>query len=638
MKKVFLSVFTIISIALNAQQSGWCGTQISKEWMDAFYQRDKSHLTHKSLNPVTLPISYHIVGMDNGTGYYGLNELFRSHCELQSLYDNANITFYIYEIDYIDNTDFYNGVNTYGLFQQSNNPNTINVYIVDNMDGVCGYSFVPQPYDNQGWPGPNRGGVMLQKGCMQVNNTTYRHDMGHYLNLPHTFYGWEGEPTPDNSQNAPSTINGSAVERANGTNCNNSGDGFCDTPPDYISDRWSCSFARTFIDPVGNSFNVDDNNFMSYSNDGCAQYLSDDQYAEVNAAAANHRPYLLTLPVPDEIIMNTINSTFPPDSSNNLNSSNIVFKWEADENAQFYQIQITQNNFINPLIDEVTTDTFYVFQNANINTNYQYRVKPVNLLNTCTNYSNIKGIKTSPRKATIVTTNLDCPESTNGEATISITGNYTSATYKWYEGLNSTNEIPFEYTNSISGLSAGDYSVIAIINNIDTLFTSFTIAASNPINVSIIENNGALIASISGGVPPYSFTWQNGATTLTINDPVVGENYLVVLDQNGCQKIATYNYQISSVNDINNTLNNVYLTPNPLNGNALNIFYNANKSETIAIRLSDINGKILNTKEVVSKEGKNKVTFNNLNLAGGVYFVNLSINGSSITKKLMVLN
>lgn len=637
MKKIFLSVFTIISIALNAQQSGWCGTQISKEWMDAFYQRDKSHLTHKSLNPVTLPISYHIVGMDNGTGYYGLNELFRSHCELQSLYDNANITFYIHEIVYIDNTNYYNGQNSYGLFQQ-NNPNTINVYIVDNMDGVCGYSFVPQPYDGGGWPGPNRGGLMLQKGCMQVNNTTYRHEMGHYLNLPHTFYGWEGEPTPNNTQNAPNTINGSTVERANGTNCNNSGDGFCDTPPDYISDRWSCSFTRTFIDPVGNSFDVDDNNFMSYSNDGCAQYFSDDQYAEVNAAAATYRPYLLSLTPPPVANLTTITNSFPIDNAQNLNAQSIVFTWDGQDEAEYYQIQITQNNFINPLFDIVTTDTFYIFENANINTTYQYRIKPISFSNVCTSYGEPKSFKTATKRASITTTNLDCPESTNGEATVSIIGNYTSATFNWYSDLDATNQIPFEYTNSISGLSAGEYSVIAVIDNNDTLFVTFTINASNPINVSIIENNGALIASISGGVPPYSFTWQNGATTLTINDPLVGENYLVVLDQNGCQKIATYNYQISSVTDINNTLSNVYLTPNPLNGNALNVFYSANKSETIAIRLSDINGKILNTKEVVSKEGKNKVVFNNLNLAGGVYFVNLSINGSSITKKLMVLN
>lgn len=637
MKKILLNAFVLLIFTLNAQETNWCGTQISKEWMDAFYQRDKSHLTHKSLNPVTLPISYHIVGMDNGTGYYELKDLFRSHCELQSLYDNANITFYIYEIDYINNTNYYNGVNTYGLFQQ-NNPNTINVYIVDNMDGVCGYSFVPQPHDGGGWPGPNRGGVMLQKGCMQVNNTTYRHEMGHYLNLPHTFYGWEGEPAPNNTQNAPNSINGSTVERANGSNCNNSGDGFCDTPPDYISDRWTCSFARTFLDPLGTSFTVDDNNFMSYSNDGCAIYLSDDQYAEVNASPAIYRPYLLTLPIPPVANLNTISNSLPLDNTQFLNPQSIVFTWNAQEEAEYYQIQITQNNFINPLYDIVTTDTFYVFNTAAINSIYQYRIKPISFTNVCTDFSNPKTFKTSQRRATITTSDLECPEGTNGEASITITGSFTSATYKWYEGLNANNEIPFEYTSSISGLSAGNYSVVAVINNVDTLFSSFTIEASNPINVTITENNGALIASIAGGTAPYSYTWQNGATTLTINNPVVGENYLVVLDQNGCQKIATYNYQISSVTDINNILNDVYLTPNPLNGNSLIIYYNATKNENVSVRISDINGGIISTEKVVSKIGKNTVAINNLNLTSGVYFVNLSINGSSITKKLMVLN
>ncbi|MCD8566524.1 MAG: hypothetical protein LRY36_01130 [Alphaproteobacteria bacterium] len=110
---------------------------------------------------------------------------------------------------------------------------------------------------------------MLQKGCMQANNMTFRHEMGHYLNLPHTFYGWEGENPPSIGQNAPSSIGGVPVERADGSNCANSGDGFCDTPADYLSDRWSCQFDRHYYDPVGQQITVDEKNYMSYSFDGC---------------------------------------------------------------------------------------------------------------------------------------------------------------------------------------------------------------------------------------------------------------------------------------------------------------------------------------------------------------------------------
>ncbi|MCB0509497.1 MAG: hypothetical protein KDC82_01955, partial [Bacteroidetes bacterium] len=238
-KSVLFLLSVLLSTGAFSQNTSWCGTEISAEWMQAFYNRDKSHLTLKNGNypEVVIPIEYHIVGDNNGNGYYSLEDLFRAHCELQELYNEANIKFYITEIEYINNTNYYNGNNTSGLFQSYNNSNACNVFFVSSMDGVCGYSYVPENWDGSGWSGPNRGGVMLANNCMDPGNTTYRHEMGHYLNLPHTFYGWEGENAPSSTQNAPNSINGTPVERADGSNCENSGDGFCDTPPDYISDR-----------------------------------------------------------------------------------------------------------------------------------------------------------------------------------------------------------------------------------------------------------------------------------------------------------------------------------------------------------------------------------------------------------------
>lgn len=176
MRIVYLMLFIVGFTSLQAQQgNNWCGTEITPEWMQAFYQRDKSHLQHKSGNlPETvIPITYHIVGKYDGSGYYTLPELFRSHCELQSLYDSANVRFYIESINYINNTPYYNGVNTNDLMLSYNNPVTCNVYYVNTMDGVCGYSFVPEPWDGNGYEGPNRGGLVLQRGvCKQITQLT----------------------------------------------------------------------------------------------------------------------------------------------------------------------------------------------------------------------------------------------------------------------------------------------------------------------------------------------------------------------------------------------------------------------------------------------------------------------------------
>ena len=67
MKKITLFLSLALSLPLlfvNAQthqHGSWCGTEISDAWMQAFYQRDKSHLLHKSgnLDEVVIPIVYH---------------------------------------------------------------------------------------------------------------------------------------------------------------------------------------------------------------------------------------------------------------------------------------------------------------------------------------------------------------------------------------------------------------------------------------------------------------------------------------------------------------------------------------------------------------------------------------------------
>ena len=54
-------------------------------------------------------------------------------------------------------------------------------------------------------------------------------------------------------------------------------------------------------------------------------------------------------------------------------------------------------------------------------------------------------------------------------------------------------------------------------------------------------NNGSVIASASGGIPPYTFSWSNGATTASISDLAPGDYTVTVTDglSNTDQAIAT---------------------------------------------------------------------------------------------------
>lgn len=636
MKKLLLSVFTLTLILANAQQPNWCGTQISQEWMEEFYKRDISHLTHKSLNPVYLPITYYIVGQDNGAGYYTLNALFRSHCELQATYDSAQIYFYIKDIKYINNSYYYTGNETQDLFDY-NNLNTINVYFVNAMDGVCGYSYVPVPWDSTGSEGPNRGGLVLANNCMQANNTTYRHEMGHYLNLPHTFYGWEGLPTPNPNVNAPEfTDNGAPVERADRSNCLRAGDGFCDTPPDYISSRWSCNSPRTFRDPIGEVFQVDPKNFMAYSDDNCAEYFKEDQMAEMNASPLKHRPYILVLPVPEMETLASVTSSFPVANATDVNSQNPTFSWNTIENADYYQIQVSANNFNTLTVDAIVEDTFYIHTSAlSMNANYQYRIRPISFTNVCSDYATPVSFSTSAKRATVVTTTPVCGNGSDGTAQINITGGFTTATYTWYADLEATDQISVVSSNTMSDLSSGDYSAIVVVDNTTTIHVTFTIQEpTNALSVAINQDGNSLVANISGGVPPYTYSWQNGSTSLMLENPSIGENYLTAIDQNGCEIVKSFNFQLSDIGDID-ILDQVVLFPNPLSGNQFTVTFNSAINNVTTLSVANISGQIVHTEKLNATVGSNSFTITDLSLAGGMYFVTLSSQGDKVTKKLV---
>ncbi|MEZ4722030.1 MAG: LamG-like jellyroll fold domain-containing protein [Flavobacteriales bacterium] len=49
------------------------------------------------------------------------------------------------------------------------------------------------------------------------------------------------------------------------------------------------------------------------------------------------------------------------------------------------------------------------------------------------------------------------------------------------------------------------------------------------------DNDGVLTANVSGGTPPYSFTWSSGSALQTASGLASGYHYVTITDNNGCQ-------------------------------------------------------------------------------------------------------
>lgn len=168
---------------------------------------------------ICVNVKYHIVRESNGTGGFNISNLNNVTNRLNEAFNEHKIYFNSLGYDYIDNSTYYNiddtGNNSTefdALVQINNNPNAINIYIVNSAVSYNG-----------------RANGILSKELVidKIYAPTHvvSHELGHCLNLWHTFHGSSAEP--------PSILDPNACpENINGSNCQTCGDYVCDTPAD----------------------------------------------------------------------------------------------------------------------------------------------------------------------------------------------------------------------------------------------------------------------------------------------------------------------------------------------------------------------------------------------------------------------
>lgn len=358
---------------LFAQQppADWCGTKEISPWLTDWYSTHRKNAAQRSADTAWLyaPVTVHIVGNNAGSGYFPTDQAIRAVCEMNGRFEKARIHFYLMPGDpirYLDNTEWYSHDSDGGrdLITTNKLPNRLNAFVVQDPNGACGYSWLDA--------------IVLGKNCSAAGNSTWSHEAGHHLSLPHPFFGWEGY-THNYAQPAPATIRGRQVEKMDQSNCYDSGDRFCDTRPDYLNYRWFCNGDRESTqlqhDPDGTPFRSDATLIMGYSLDECTARFTEEQIAAMREnLRTQHVSYLQINDRLPQIADDAVVSLLSPIDSQEVQYNKVVLQWAPVENANFYSVEVSrQPNFsIISYRATVYNTTEYAYPKPMINNNVLY--------------------------------------------------------------------------------------------------------------------------------------------------------------------------------------------------------------------------------------------------------------------------
>lgn len=137
--------------------------------------------------------------------------------------------------------------------------------------------------------------------------------------------------------------------------------------------------------------------------------------------------------------------------------------------------------------------------------------------------------------ATANGTAVSCFGGSNGSVQANVSGGTEPYSYLWSNGAT---------TQSVSDLVAGSYSVTITDANGCTASAAFTVTQPTVLSVTMTGTrancNGSATATPAGGTAPYSYLWNNGATTQTINSVPAGTYTVIVTDANDCNIMGSF--------------------------------------------------------------------------------------------------
>ena len=378
-----------------------------------------------------VPVWFHLVAKTDGTGRTTQANVGEMLCGWNKLYENngLEIQFYIKGFSDINLDALYNGPQSFdgtNRMKATRKTDAMNVYLTNNAgDGSNPSEIVLAYYSNKSTTADadysNDWIVCINSQVNRANAFTIAHEAGHFLSLPHTFFGWEANgpfmPTAA-SPCAPVslTLNGRVVlvekvaRTGTSKNCNVAADGFCDTPEDYLFGlgATTCNYAGIAKDPNCVSVNPDETNIMGYFL-GCMTFFSTEQKTAMRNNLLNHqnRAYLRNNSVTPPLTATIPTLVSPATGATTPYFNNIRLDWADVAGALGYWVDVSRF----PTFGSAIKGFYVTASEVNVNSanasvlaltaggTYYWRVRAIVPYKTCDNLSATGNFKTGTLNA-----------------------------------------------------------------------------------------------------------------------------------------------------------------------------------------------------------------------------------------------
>ncbi|MDX2359167.1 MAG: PKD domain-containing protein [Crocinitomicaceae bacterium] len=238
----------------------------------------------------------------------------------------------------------------------------------------------------------------------------------------------------------------------------------------------------------------------------------------------------------------------------------------------------------------------------------------------------------NPSTAPVITidavTDVLCFGDSTGAVAITVTGGQGPFTFDW----DNDGTGDFDDAEDLTNAFAGNFAVVVMDALGCTANASGTINGASEIILSAtttpetLGNDGAINLTVTGGVSPYSFDWDNDGVgdnddTEDLNSLAGNLNYTVIVtDQNGCtDTLLVFVDSNVGLSDITEGMG-ISIFPNPNSGEFDVTF--ANYTGQATMEVVDMAGRLV-YKDVKSVKVGESYNVNLLSAADGVYFLNI---------------